>query len=116
MSQLNYDPNALINIIICKLHLKNDVQLSRILGISPSTIARIRYFQLPVSAGLLVRMHQETGLCIKELRSLMGDHRTYFERIDLATCIRIAGPAFKDLPVRFVSMRNGSGSIANSIL
>ncbi|MFZ6848005.1 helix-turn-helix domain-containing protein [Undibacterium sp. RuRC25W] len=95
MCQLNYDPNALVNSVIYMLELKNDFHLSKVLGVSPSTIARIRCFQLLVSASMLVRLHQETGLSIKELRALMGDERKFFERIDLATCTKIVSPPYK---------------------
>ncbi len=110
MYQLNYDPNALVNSVICTLHLKNDFHLSKVLGISPSTIARIRYFQLPVSASILVRLHQETGLSVKELRAMMGDERKFFERIDLTTCTKILSPAYKKLDAKYAGMENFVGS------
>jgi len=108
MSELNYDPNALVNMIICKLHLRNDLHLSKLLGISPSTIARIRYFQLPVSASFLISLHQETGLCIKDLRAFMGDQRISFKRIDLSTCTKIESPSYKNIGVKYVSLRSGN--------
>lgn len=73
-----YAPNNLIDAVIDRLNLKNDSHLSRVLGVQPYVISRIRHHKVPVGASVLVRMNQETGICIKALRTLMGDRRKYF--------------------------------------
>lgn len=75
LSQQTYDPNRLLDTLIERLNLKNDAALSRTLGVAPPVISKIRHGRLPVGASMLIRMHEETGLNIKELRELMGDRR-----------------------------------------
>lgn len=73
-----YDPNHLLDVLIEKLHLKNDAALSRILEVAPPVISKIRHRRLPVGASMLIRMHEESGLSVRELRVLMGDRRDKF--------------------------------------
>ena len=70
-----YDPNKLLDALIEKMGLKNDAALSRRLEVQPPVISKIRHRRLPVGASLLIRMHEESGLSIRELRTLMGDRR-----------------------------------------
>ncbi|MEB0164937.1 hypothetical protein QN360_18750 [Glaciimonas sp. CA11.2] len=60
------------------LHLKNDAALCRVLCVSPPLISKIRNGSLQISAASLIRMHEESGLTVGELRGLMGDHRKNF--------------------------------------
>ena len=78
MEQETYDPNKLLDALIEKLGLKNDAALSRALEVAPPVISKVRHRRLPVGASLLIRMHEESGLNVKELRSLMGDQRARF--------------------------------------
>lgn len=70
-----YDPNRLLDAVIERLHLKNDAALCRVLEIQPPVISKIRHGRLPVGASILIRLHEETGLHVRELRDLMGDRR-----------------------------------------
>ena len=74
----HYDPNHLLNMLRERLQLKNDAALCRLLGVQPPLISKIRRRRLPVGAAMLLRMHEETGLSVKELRALMGDRREKF--------------------------------------
>lgn len=74
-SHFAYDPNRLLDTLVEKLHLKNDAALCRRLEVAPPVISKIRHGRLPVGASMLIRMHEETGLTIRELRDLMGDRR-----------------------------------------
>jgi hypothetical protein len=67
------DPNKLLDAVIEKLNLKNDAALSRQLEVGTSVISKIRHGRLPVSASLLIRVHEDTGFGINELRLLLGD-------------------------------------------
>lgn len=78
IDQETYDPNKLLDALIEKLSLKNDAALSRVLEVAPPVISKIRHRRLPVGASLLIRMHEESGLSIRELRALMGDQRGKF--------------------------------------
>ena len=75
LSQPTYDPNRLLDTLLERLNLKNDAALSRILEVAPPVISKIRHGRLPVGASMLIRMHEEMGLSIRELRDLMGDRR-----------------------------------------
>lgn len=75
---LGYNPNRLLDTLIENLRLKNDASLSRALEVAPPVISKIRHHRLPVGASLLIRMHEVSGLSIKDLRYLMGDRRTKF--------------------------------------
>jgi plasmid maintenance system antidote protein VapI len=70
-----YDPNNLLDHLINKLNLKHDAALSRALEVSPPVISKIRHSRIPIGASLLLRMHETTGMTVKELRNLMGDRR-----------------------------------------
>lgn len=73
-----YDPNHLLDSLREKLHLRNDAGLSRALEVEAPVISKIRHRRLPVGASMLIRMHEVSGLTIRELRVLMGDRRDKF--------------------------------------
>ncbi|MCG2586531.1 hypothetical protein [Massilia sp. TS11] len=73
----------MLDILIGKLQLKNDAALARALDVAPPVISKIRHHRLPVGASLLIRMHEVTGLSIRDLRDLMGDRRTKFRQMDV---------------------------------
>ena len=77
-----YNPNRVLDAIIDKLQLKNDAALSRALEVAPPVISKIRHHRLPVGASLLIRMHEVTGMSIRDLRDLMGDRRTKYRLSD----------------------------------
>jgi hypothetical protein len=78
----NYDPNNLMDALIKQLGIKNDAALSRRLEVAPPVISKIRHKILPVGPNLLIRMHEESGLSIREIRALMGDRRKKFSMPD----------------------------------
>jgi hypothetical protein len=73
-----YNPDALLNALIRRLGFKNDLALAQALEVPPETLSRIRTRKLSVGAGLLIRIHEFTGISTKELRALMGDRRAKF--------------------------------------
>ncbi len=81
--ELNYNPVQLIEMVSDHLGVKNDAQLCRMLEVHPPLISKIRNKRLPVTAELLLTMHDATGLTITDLRFLMGDKRKYFRPIEL---------------------------------
>lgn len=72
----------LLDVLIDFLGLKNDAALGRELQVSPPILSKIRHGGLPVSAAILIRMHEVSGLSIFELRACMGDHRKRFGLFD----------------------------------
>lgn len=83
--QFNYDPNHLFDAIKTRMRLKSDSALGVLLEVSPVVISKIRHRRLPVGATLLIRMHEETYLSIKDLRALMGDRRERFRAFKSAS-------------------------------
>lgn len=77
-SSQTYNPNRLLDALLQNMRLKNDAALSRMLEVAPPIISKIRHYHLPVSASLLIRMHEATGVSIGDLRFLMGDRRNKY--------------------------------------
>lgn len=82
-SENDYNPDRLLDTLMDHLRLKNDAALSRALEVAPPVISKIRHRRLPVGASLLIRMHEVSGLSIKDLRYLMGDRRTKYRISDV---------------------------------
>lgn len=68
----------LLDGLIAHLNLKNDAALARVLEMAPAVVSKIRHGVIPVTAGVMLRMHEVSGLSILHLRLLMGDHRRRF--------------------------------------
>ena len=79
----DYNPDILLDVLMKNLRLKNDVALCRMLEVVPAVISKIRHRRLPVSAALLIRMHEISGHEITDLRYLMGDRRRKFRISDV---------------------------------
>ena len=77
-----YNPNKLFDHLIEKFSLKNDAALARHLGLAPPVVSKIRHHHLPVSAAVLIRIHEVTDISIRDLRYLMGDRRDKFRISD----------------------------------
>lgn len=73
----HYDPDLLLDTLMRLLGARNDRQLASRLGVQPSQICKIRKRNLSVPASLLISMHEETGLSLRQLRALMGDYREH---------------------------------------
>lgn len=67
-----YNPNRLLDAIMEKLELKNDAALSRALEVAPPVISKIRHYTLPIGATILIRMHEVSGLSIREMREILA--------------------------------------------
>lgn len=81
--QFGYEPNRLLDTLIKEMQLKNDAALCRMLQIGPPLISKIRHRRLPVSASILIRMHETTGRSIRELREVLGDRRAKYRFSDV---------------------------------
>ena len=86
--QLNYDPGYLLDTFIRRLGLKNDAALARHLEVAPPVISKTHNGKLAIGASLLLRLHEVTGISIKDLRALMGDHRASF-RLEEAQFVQL---------------------------
>ena len=72
------DANTLLDEMIVRLGLKNDAALAKALGVRPPVLSKIRHQVLQIGAPMLIRLHETTGLSIRDLRFLMGDHDDNF--------------------------------------
>jgi hypothetical protein len=63
-------PNRLLDTLIAILDLKNDAALSRALGVHRPMISKIRCQHAAVGPTLLIRMHELSGLSIRDLKNL----------------------------------------------
>lgn len=73
-----YTPERFLDRVLRHLHLKNDAALARSLEVTPAIVSRVRNRKLPVSANLLLSIHEHTNIAIAELRRMMGDSRRLF--------------------------------------
>jgi hypothetical protein len=71
----HYNPEALLAALMRLLGVKNDRQLAIRLDVQASQICKIRKRTLSVAPSLLISMHEDTGLSLRQLRALMGDYR-----------------------------------------
>lgn len=95
-SHSQYDPNQLLDELMAQFKLKNDAALSRVLEVAPPVISKIRHRRVPVSASLLLRMHEMSALSIRDLRNIMGDRRIKF---------RISAEQFKPKDIEVVQLQ-----------
>lgn len=77
LSNPHYSPEILLDTVMRFLGLKYDRHLARRLGVQPPQICKIRKRRLLVTPAILISMHEETGLGLRELRALMGDYREH---------------------------------------
>jgi hypothetical protein len=72
MTERDNGPDALLDAVSIHLGLKHDAALARALEVLPSCISKIRNRRSSVTADLLIRMHEETDLPIKTLKSILA--------------------------------------------
>ncbi len=78
MNLSSYSPARFLDRIEDHLRLKNDAALARSLKVTPALVSRIRNRRMPVSAGLLLSIHEISQIAIADLRRMMGDSRRLF--------------------------------------
>lgn len=61
-----------LNFLLSNLGLKNDAHLCRFLDVAAPVISKIRHGSLPVSAEVLIRIHEKTDISIKDLKQGFG--------------------------------------------
>lgn len=77
MEHPQYNPDTLLDTVRLMLGLKNDAALARRLRVAASSISKIRNRRQVVSAEMIVCLHEETRLSIRDLRWLCGDFRPH---------------------------------------
>lgn len=71
----SYDSNHLLDSILDKLHLPDDIALCEALDVDESVVTDLRELRREVDAALLIRMHELTDISIAGLRNILGDRR-----------------------------------------
>ncbi|WP_426106413.1 hypothetical protein [Massilia sp. TSP1-1-2] len=64
--------NQLFDFIIEKMALKNDAALGRALEVAPPVISKIRHGKLPVTARMMIKIHDVANMSIREIRTFLG--------------------------------------------
>lgn len=71
----NFDPAHMLDHLRYRLRLKDDASLSRFLDVTRPMLSRVRHRKRVVCAGLMLRIHEATGIRVHDLRVMMGDRR-----------------------------------------
>ena len=71
----SYDSNHLLDSVLDKLHLPDDLALCEALDVDESVVTELRELRREVDAALLIRMHELTDISIAGLRNILGDRR-----------------------------------------
>lgn len=72
INQTPQTANALLDAVILKNQLKNDAALSRLLGVAPPVVSKVRHQRLPIGLSLLVRIHDKACINIDESRKILA--------------------------------------------
>lgn len=72
LARPGYNPENMLDALLTRANLKNDAALARYLQVTPPAISKARSRKLEVSAALLLRIHDRTGIALNELRAWMG--------------------------------------------
>lgn len=63
--------NYFLDSVLTITRLKNDAAMAREIGVSAPALSKLRHGRLPVTAALLIKLHDYTGLSIDQLRELL---------------------------------------------
>jgi hypothetical protein len=75
ISHGGFDPAHMLDHLRYRLRLKNDASLCRLLEITPPLLSTVRHRKRSVCPGLIIRIHEVTGIRVHDLRAMMGDRR-----------------------------------------
>lgn len=64
--------NAVFNLVRQKCGFKNDAALSRALQVAPPVVSKLRHGRLQVGPSIIVKLHEVSGIPVRELKSHMG--------------------------------------------
>ena len=64
-------PHPLLDRLMEAYTAKNDAALARLLDLAPPDISRIRNNRRPISAAMILQIHDATGWPIKDIKALI---------------------------------------------
>lgn len=67
-----HQPHLLLDTLRAAHGLKNDFALVQFLGLTPPAISKVRHGANQVSAELMIRIHEKTGMPIARIKELAG--------------------------------------------
>lgn len=67
-----YNPAALFDALMDRLHVRNDSALAKKIGVTPPVISKMRNKKVQITATLLVQLHDITGESLDALRTMAG--------------------------------------------
>lgn len=73
-SAVTCGPNQLFDYLLEKLGLKTDAALCRALEVAPPVVSKIRHAKLTVTARMMIKIHDVSGMSISEIRTRLGTH------------------------------------------
>lgn len=65
-------PHPVIDLAREKLQAKSDAVLAHMLGREPSLISRVRNRQRPMSADLILAIHESTEIPVQKIKAMLG--------------------------------------------
>lgn len=65
-----HTPHKLLDTIIARRSLKNDAALAVALECAPPVVSKLRNRTLPLGPALILRMHENFGMPVAEIREL----------------------------------------------
>lgn len=111
LSSSQYLPDVLIDKLCARLGCRSYSELGRVIGVSPALLSRVRRRRLVVSAEVLLRIHDATGIPIRELRAWMGDSRPHFSPLPLSLIVQ---PTLSS-PGRDISANRNPVSLSHAV-
>lgn len=62
----------LLDHLIGSFKLKNDARLSRFLEITPPAISKLRHGKQPITAAMILAIHEKSGMPVKRIREFIN--------------------------------------------
>jgi hypothetical protein len=63
-------PSSFVDLVVERLDLKNDAQLSRFLRLQPPQISKLRHGKLPLTADIILRIHEAGRISVEDIRQM----------------------------------------------
>lgn len=79
----NYDANGFLDALKARFGFQRDAELCRALLVTSPLLSKIRAGVCPVSAEMMLRIHDALGIGINEQRALMKIEKPVFPEIQL---------------------------------
>lgn len=72
MNGMKLTPHSILDLAREKLNAQSDSVLAHMLGQEPSLISRVRNRKRPMSADLILAIHETTSIPVDQIKSMLG--------------------------------------------